>query len=259
MIRNLARTLGSAATIAIAFAAGACSNGNVPFDGEKGVPLAELDTSGPAPGGLAMLGPDEVVLRRGDRLAIAVEGDEEAKDALRFTLKDGTLGIGRTNWKSSGRARITVTMPLPNKLVMAGSGSIASEGMAGPEAEVSVAGSGRIDTGAVEAERLSVNIAGSGSLTGKGHARNLEVNVAGSGDAELDGLSVDDAKVSVAGSGNTRFASDGNVKASIMGSGEVRVRGRATCKVSAVGSGKLVCENAATPEAAGDDASDAPQ
>ena len=249
MFRNFGRILAATAMIGLAVATTACKDGTFTVNGEKGVPLAELDLSGPAPSEVAMFGPDDVRLRKGDTLAITVEGDDKAKDALRFTLSGGTLGIARTDWsRDNGRAVITVTMPLPAKLVMAGSGTIASEGLAGDKAEVTVAGSGTVDAGTIAADSLSVNVAGSGSLKGTGKAKKLNLTVAGSGDAQLDGLSVEEASVDVAGSGKTAFASDGSVRANIVGSGEVRVKGRATCKVNTVGSGSLVCENGVTPD-----------
>lgn len=244
MLKNLARLVAATAVLGLAMGASACKDGTFTINGEKGVPLAELDMSGPAPSEVAMLGPDEVHVRKGDKLAITVEGDEKARDALRFTLKDGTLGIARQNWKSDGgHASITVTMPTPSRLVMAGSGKLTSEALAGEKAGITVAGSGDVDAGTIEVGSLNVDVAGSGSLRGAGKAKSLHLTVAGSGNADLDGLNVDEAKVDVAGSGKTRFASDGTVSADIVGSGEVRVRGRATCKVSSVGSGKLVCES----------------
>lgn len=259
MFRNFGRILAATAMIGLAVATTACKDGSFTINGEKGVPLSELDLAGKTPDEVAMFGPDDVRLRRGDKLEITVDGDEKAKEALRFTLSDGTLGIARTDWsKDNGRAVITVTMPLPAKLVMAGSGTITSEGLSGDKVEVTVAGSGTIDAGAIAAENLSVNVAGSGSLKGAGTAKKLSLTVAGSGDAQLDGLSVGEANVDVAGSGKTAFASDGTVRANIVGSGEVRVKGRATCKVNTVGSGQLVCENGVTPDVDGE-APEAPE
>lgn len=253
MLKNLVRALAATAVLGLAVGVSACNDGNFSINGEKGVPLAELDMTGPAPSEVAMLGPDEVHLVKGDKLTITVDGDSAAKDALRFTLKDGTLGIARQNWKSDGgHATITVTMPVPSKLVMAGSGTITSQSLGGDKAEITIAGSGNVDAGGIEAGDLQVDVAGSGSLRGTGHAKSLRLTVAGSGNADLDGLKVDDAKIDVAGSGKTRFASDGKVKANIMGSGEVRVRGRATCKVSSMGSGQLICESGPATQDASD-------
>ena len=231
------------APVAVAALLAGCDSADISIDGEKGKPLSELDLSGAAPKGLVLLGPDEVRVRAGDRLAITVDGDPALVSAMRFTLKDGTLGLLRDkgNWTDSATAIVNVTMPAPETLVAAGSGTIRAEGLA-PQAEVTIAGSGDVETLAVAAKKLDVTIAGSGSYRAAGTAENLEMTIAGSGDAAMEGLKAQTAKITIAGSGRSRFASDGTVNADILGSGEVRVQGRAKCDVKATGSGRLVCE-----------------
>ncbi len=238
--------------IAVAMAAGltAC-DGNVSISGEQGKPLSEVDFTGTPPQELVLLGPDEVRVTQGDKLAITVEGDQAVTDRLRFTLKDGTLGVLREgkSSESSGTAVVNVTMPAPKTLTMAGSGKINSAAMA-REAKVTIAGSGDIETPQIASDKLDLTIAGSGSYRGAGTVRALEVSIVGSGSAAMDALKTDKADLTIAGSGNSTFASDGEVKAKIMGSGSVTVRGRARCTVESMGSGKLVCEpgNGTAPE-----------
>lgn len=243
--KDLAKTLAGVAFVGLAAALSGCDAASITIDGAKGVPLAQLDLSGKAPDEVTLLGPDRVHIVRGDALAISVDGDSAIKDKLRFTLKDGKLGIARESWKSSddkGVATVNVTLPAARELVLAGSGQIDIDALEADQAKVTIAGSGTIDAARITAKELKVDVVGSGKLRGAGSADQLKVTVAGSGNAELDGLTAASVKVDVAGSGNTRFASDGDVKADIMGSGEVRVKGRATCKVSSMGSGRLVCE-----------------
>lgn len=237
-----------APVIAIAMAAGVsgCDGMNFKINGDEGKPLSELDLSGDPPKELVLLGPDEVRVTTGDKLAISIEGDAAIKDQLRFTLKDGTLGILRKD-KTFGDgdkvAVVNVTMPAPSEVVMAGSGKISAPALASV-AKVSVAGSGTIESQALAGDSLDLTIAGSGNFRGAGNVKELDMTIAGSGSGQMDALRVDKAKVSIAGSGDTAFTSDGEVDASIMGSGTVTVKGRAKCKVSAMGSGKLVCETA---------------
>jgi hypothetical protein len=238
--------------IAIALAAGVsgCDGAKIKINGEDGVKLADLDLTGTAPDELVLLGPDEVKITQGARLAITVEGDAAASDDMRFSLKDGTLAILRKDMKwskfSDKTVVINVTMPPPREITMAGSGKISSVALA-PRANIVVAGSGTVETPNVAGESIDVNLAGSGLYRAAGNVSTLKLLIAGSGSAELDALKADQAKVTIAGSGSARFASDGDVKAEIMGSGEVTVRGRARCTVSTMGSGKLNCETAATP------------
>ncbi|BEV02415.1 head GIN domain-containing protein [Novosphingobium olei] len=246
MLKDFAKTLAGVAFVGLAAALSGCDAASVTIDGAKGVPLAQLDLSGKAPDEITLLGPDKVHVTRGDRLAITVDGEQPIKDKLRFTLKDGKLGIARDSWKSSdsdeGIATVNVTVPAARELVLAGSGQIDIDGLEGETAKLTIAGSGTIAAAGITAKELKVDVVGSGKLRGAGNTGKLEMTIAGSGNAELDGLVVQSAKIDVAGSGSTRFASDGEVKANIMGSGEVRVKGRATCKVSSMGSGRLVCE-----------------
>jgi hypothetical protein len=243
-LQRFLRAMAPIAAMAFATALSGCDHAGIEIDGEKGKPLAELDMSGTPPHELALFGPDKVEIKTGDHLAITVDGLPEKTELLRFTLKDGKLGILRKNKMLDDDEPVTihVTMPPPEQLTMGGSGKIVAETMAS-KAEVAILGSGNIETGHIAADSLSVSIAGSGSYLAGGTAKSLDLNIAGSGNAAMEGLKADAADISIAGSGNSHFASDGKVKASILGSGEVRVSGRATCTISAVGSGRLICDS----------------
>ncbi|WP_292939535.1 head GIN domain-containing protein [Novosphingobium sp.] len=245
MIKDIVRTLGGIAVAAIALSLSACDGVTMEMNGMKGVRLAELDLTAKAPEEITLLGPDNVRVVQGDKLAITVEGNEDAKDRLRFVLKDGKLAIGREGWKIGGSddlATINVTVPAARRLVMAGSGTMHADALRGDAASISIAGSGDIEVPVVDTNELKVEVIGSGDFKAGGKAKSLKISVAGSGSADLAGLSAEDAKVEIAGSGDARFASDGQVKADIMGSGSVTVKGRAQCKVNAMGSGTLTCE-----------------
>ncbi|MGB7656058.1 MAG: head GIN domain-containing protein [Novosphingobium sp.] len=234
--------------MAMATGVSGCDGATIKINGEEGKKLSELDLSGQAPAELAMFGPDQVELTQGDKLAITVDGDPEAVERVRFTLKDGTLGILRADktFSSGGKiAVIHVTMPAPTDVAMLGSGTINSAGL-GRDAKVVIAGSGRIDTRGLGGGKLEVTMPGSGTMRAAGNVDSLELTILGSGDAQFDAVRTDKAKVTIAGSGGTSFTSDGDVSATIMGSGTVKVKGRARCTISAVGSGKLICENGAT-------------
>jgi len=235
-----------APVVALAIAGGlaGCDKANVNFNGEQGKELADLDLSGDAPSEVSLLGPDTVDIRDGEKLAIQVEGSDEAKERLRFVLKDGSLGILRQNghWSDDQVATVIVTMPAPAKLNLAGSGKMTAASVS-DQPEVNVAGSGTLNLASVSARKIEVNIAGSGTLKAAGSADKLELNVMGSGTADMGALKAGSANINVAGSGNATFASDGEVNANIVGSGDVTVRGRARCKVHTVGSGTLTCES----------------
>lgn len=245
------------APFAAAVAMGAALSGcdwNVSLNGEEGKKLSELDLSGEAPRKIALFGPDNVLISEGDKLAITVEGDDKAKENLRFSLKDGQLGILRTKeWKNGAPATIKVTMPAPSEIAQMGSGHIEAAALKG-DSKVLLMGSGDVDAKAIEGEKLELNVMGSGSMHGVGTVKALELKVMGSGSADLAALRADDADVDILGSGGATFSSDGKVKAKILGSGSVTVKGRATCEVSSIGSGKLVCESGPATQAGDGDA-----
>jgi Putative auto-transporter adhesin, head GIN domain len=238
-----------APVLAVALAAGVsgCDGAKFTLNGEEGKKLAELDLAGKTPSELVLLGPDAVEVKQGDKLAITVDGDPEAVEAMRFTLSDTSLGILRRDKSGSdgkGRAVVHVTMPAPREVVMAGSGTIRADALA-PDAKVVVAGSGTIEATSVSGGKLEATLPGSGSFRAAGNVDELELTILGSGSAHLDAVKAGRAKVTMAGSGGAAFASDGDVEATIVGSGTVTVKGRARCKVSAMGSGTLVCETPA--------------
>jgi hypothetical protein len=242
-MNNFFKTVGPfVALAAMGAIASGCTDKGFRWEGKsEGVPLAELDLTGEAPEGVALMGPDTVAITDGAKFAVTVDG--EAADRMRFTLEDGTLGITRERgeWNDNGTATVHITMPAPRKLVVAGSGRMTSERLAG-KAEVAVAGSGTLETPAVDAISLEVSIAGSGSYSAAGRAGHLELSIAGSGSGDMAKLKAEGAEINIAGSGNAEFASDGDVEANIMGSGNVTVRGSARCKVHSMGSGSLTCE-----------------
>ncbi len=234
-----------APVMALAAAVGlsGCDGMNVNFGGEDGVPLAELDTSGDAPTGVALGGPDNVVIITGDSFSVEVEGSAAATERMRFVLDDGTLAVGRElgEWDDSDIATVTITMPAPESIAIGGSGQVTTDGLSG-EAELVIGGSGEIVASGIDATSLEVVLGGSGRVSAAGEVDRLDLSIGGSGTADMEELQVGDAEVNIGGSGNATFASDGTVEASVAGSGTVRVRGSAACTLNSVGSGSLICE-----------------
>lgn len=251
MFHKLIKGIAPVAAIALSAALAGCGDVKYEINGEKGVPLSELDMTGDAPTELVLAGPDTVVINEGSSLDIDVSGDAEVVDLIRFTLDDGTLGILRKDGshKGTSTAVIRVTMPAPRALTIAGSGTIEAAEMA-DEADINILGSGSLVVKSLKAQKADVNVAGSGSFTTSGSVNTLDLNLLGSGSAAMRDLKVESADITIAGSGEAEFASDGKVDANIMGSGKVTIHGRATCKVNAMGSGKLVCQNVEEADAA---------
>jgi len=222
-----------------------CEDGKFGTEGMEGVPLAELDLSGDTPEIVKLLGADVVRISEGKEFTIAVEGEEDAKERMRFRVTDGALTIlrERENWRGGPSATVTITMPAPRRLELLGSGVIHADALA-DEAKIAIMGSGKVETHDIDIASLKVKFAGSGSYKASGKAGELKIAIAGSGSARLGGLKADKVEIAITGSGDAVFASDGEVNAKIMGSGQVTVRGSARCRVKSFGSGTLVCEPA---------------
>lgn len=238
------------AALALIVPLAAC-DGEMEINGQKGVPLAEVELAGPPPSEVVLASGDNVIVTDGTIFAIKVEGAEA--DSVRFVRDERTIGITREEgFSGNSAATIRITMPPPEELVIAGSGTIQAQSLAN-DAEVSIGGSGAVQFARVAAEKLTINIGGSGTVRGAGTAKVLEVSIGGSGDVELSGLKADSAEVSIRGSGDVAFASDGEVEANIAGAGDVKVAGNAKCTINAFGSGTLTCtpnDAAATAAAA---------
>lgn len=251
MLHGFFKRVAPVVAMAMGAAVASCNGAEINFGAGDGVPLAELDTGGEAPTGVVLASPDTLIVSEGPALDIAVTGDPEAVEAMRFTIDDGTLGVMREKdlRNVGGRATVRVTMPSLSSIVLAGSGTVEAASLSG-DADVTIAGSGTVRTAQVQATNFSMTVAGSGAYEASGSADALDLSIVGSGRSDMAELKVGSADVTIAGSGAAQFASDGKVEASIVGSGEVTVIGRATCSISAVGSGKLHCREASSTTAA---------
>lgn len=193
--------------------------------------------------GVTLAGPDAVTVTRGERWRIRASGSPEVLAELRFLVEDGELIVGRRHNRDrvQGTARIEITAPAIEDVILAGSGALSIDTLNGSEPGATVAGSGTIDVGSVRARTLKATIAGSGDLRIAGRVETGKITVAGSGDMDGRALHVEQANVTIAGSGDARFHADGRVSASIVGSGDAVVSGTTDCSQTRMGSGRLIC------------------
>ena len=215
-------------------------NGNTTYGDFDGVPLAELDTSGTPPRGVSIGGVDTLVVTRGEAFQIDVEGDDEARDLVRFALEGGMLKVGRANGSSRDTATIRVTLPEVTSAAVGGSADLEIDYMAG-DATIAVGGSGDARIGEIDAASLKVSVGGSGDLEARGKADSIDLSVGGSGTADLKNLSVTRASVAIGGSGDAKLSSNGEVTGAVGGSGGLEISGGADCRVKTSGSASVDC------------------
>lgn len=227
------------ALLALSAALAACDGADIEINGQKGVPLSEIEIAGPPPSEIILSSGDTVVVTEGDTFAIRVEGANT--ESLRFVRDTDVIAVTREKgWNGGNSAVVHVTMPAPREIVIAGSGTVKTPSLAST-ADINIAGSGTVEFGKVAAEKLGINIGGSGTVVGGGSAKALEILIGGSGKIAMPQLRADKAEVSIGGSGDVAFASDGTVEANIGGAGDVNVTGKAKCTLQSFGSGTLNC------------------
>ncbi len=185
--------------------------------------------------GIVAAGADTVQVVKGDAFAVTATGSAEVLDRLLIRVSDGKLEVRRRSgqWSGDGSARIRVTMPALDTIVVAGSGDVAADSLAGDTGEVVVAGSGNIRLAAVAVRDLELVITGSGKIEASGTADEVDATIAGSGDIAAPALTAQRADLNIAGSGNMRMA--------VIGSGNVTLTGGGTCTHSKMGGGEVVC------------------
>ncbi len=216
-----------------------CEGADVEINGQKGVPLSELEIAGAAPPKVFLASGDNVIVTEGNTFAIKVEGSDT--DSLRFVRDEEVIGITRVEgWNGNSTATIRITMPAPREIIIGGAGTVKAQGLAS-EAAINIGGSGTVEFEKFAGQTLGINIGGSGTVRGSGTAKELKVLIGGAGEVEMPALKADQAEVTIGGTGDVAFASDGTVEATIGGAGDIKVTGTAKCTVNAFGSGNLTC------------------
>lgn len=157
----------------------------------------------------------EVVIKAQQNIIDLIERDVRGRKWT-IELEDGI------NLRNHKGIDIYITLPIVDKLAIAGSGSIIGE------------------TAFKDLRDLSVSIAGSGEVKLRGNGEDLEVSIAGSGDVDLADFVAQDCDVSIAGSGDCEINVSDRLEVSIAGSGDVKYKGDPSkVKSSIAGSGDV--------------------
>jgi hypothetical protein len=103
-----------------------------------------------------------------------------------------------------------------------------------------VNGNENLDLGEIDQSHLDLHINGTGTVHGRGKVERLNLTISGPGNADLGGLSVGDAKISILGSGDAALSPHGRVKLFIAGSGKLQLLTKpAELRQTIVGSGEV--------------------
>lgn len=197
---------------------------------------------------ISTVGPQDVVITRGDAYQVRSEGSPEALGLLEVVVDDGELiirpkedyGFG-FDWDRLSSAKFHVTMPRLEQISVAGSGDVTVDRVESQDFAANLAGAATLAIAALAVDEAEFRIGGSGNVVAAGTAREANVSIGGSGEVQAAGLSVQTADVSIAGSGDVALTVQQEAEVSIMGSGDVDISGPARCSVSRMGSGNVRC------------------
>ena len=175
---------------------------------------------------ISSVGPQDVVVTRGDSYAVRAEGSPEALALLEVVVDDGELTIRPRDqfrfgfdWSRVASATFYVTVPQLEEVSLAGSGDIRIDRIEGESFSGTIAGPGELAIAALEVDEADFRIGGSGGLL----SQTASVSIGGSGNVAL--TVQDEAQVSIAGSGDVDISGPGRCSVSRMGSGNVRCSG----------------------------------
>jgi hypothetical protein len=191
--------------------------------------------------GVMLHGPDDVVVTKGDRFEVALDGDRDAQRYLNLYMKDGVLHVDRRGQRWGGNVTVRVTMPDLTRFWLAGSGDAQIEQFDGKSLSAMLTGSGDLQVDNIVAENVAVTVRGSGDVVMAGTTNALDVNVFGSGDMSMEHLDAKSANIVIRGSGTVQAHSSGMARIDITGSGDAQVTGTTNCQISKNGSGDAEC------------------
>ncbi len=179
-----------------------------------------------------------------DNYRAVIETDENLHEYVRIDQDGDRLKIrmrNNINFKSSKGIQVTVYGNGIDKVELAGSSSLKSDGQLENKERfhLTIAGSADADLD-LKTPETKVSIGGSGEVKMKGKTRDLKISIAGSGDFEGEDFLSESADINIAGSGSAKVFTSVELKISIAGSGDVFYAGNPkNIKKSIAGSGNI--------------------
>jgi hypothetical protein len=213
LLRAVLPALALAALVLAALALGGCSVGD---DGPRTTQTRDVADFSRIDNG----GSVDVRLHVGEAQRVRVLAGEKVIDDVRTEVRDGTLHL-TFDHDGFGGGDVVVEASVPR--------------LTGIQAS----GSGDIDADGIDADVFELRSDGSADIALEGTAGRLAVDLDGSGEADLDGLSVREARVTVGGSGDVDVRAEERLEVDVDGSGDVRYHGDPALTQRVDGSGDL--------------------
>lgn len=192
--------------------------------------------------------PGDLTLVQGDDFEVEIEADDADLERIETRVRGEELAIrwneglmGVLGGRPEGDIDVTVTLPMLERLELAGSGRVEGGSWLSEAFAVEVSGSGAARFAEIATEELVIEISGSGSVAvAEVDAAAARVEISGSGDVELAGAA-DEQQIEVMGSGDVdaRDLEGARVEVDIMGGGDVVVWANESLSTEIMGSGDV--------------------
>lgn len=176
------------------------------------------------------------------------EGDAEFLERLDLSVSARVLTVRLKPSPFEGRRsavgatpRLLLTVPALRSAQLAGSGTLAIEGMNAQTARIMSSGSGMLSAAGIDADTLTVLQQGSGTVRLTGKARKSIMQLSGSGVVAAPALTVSDLEVTAEGAGVVNTLATRSAKVVALGAASVTVDRHPACTVRHTGSGTVTC------------------
>lgn len=142
----------------------------------------------------------EITYIQGPVAKLTIEAPKSVLDNIE--IEDGTISRdGGHGW--DGKLKVTLTAPNVHRFELGGVQSLTLRQF--------------------DQQDLEINLSGTGSVTGTGKVKALSLDISGAGSADLSGMQMDEAEVSLSGAGSAKLGPRSSANIAISGIGGVEL------------------------------------
>ncbi len=164
----------------------------------------------------------EITYIQGPVAKLTIEAPKSVLD--RIEIEDGTISRD-DHYDWDGKLKVTLTAPNVHRFELGGVQSLTLRQF--------------------DQQDLEINLSGTGSVTGTGKVKALSLDISGAGSADLSGMQMDEAEVSLSGAGSAKLGPRSSADIAISGIGGVELTRKPTSlstSISGLGQVKQVGE-----------------
>jgi hypothetical protein len=195
--------------------------------GERGNGVIVTETMTPEPfTDLELSGMFEVILEPGNKVAVAITGDENLLKWIEVDSYANTLSISTTR-RLQSRHGITVSITYTGLEEIHSSGAsniLAEEAIRAERLRLVISGAGKIEL-ELEVEETDVDLSGAALIYLSGTSGDMAVSMSGAGSLEAFSLETENCELKISGVGNASVNVSGNLDAQVSGVGSIEYMG----------------------------------